>query len=68
MADFFPNRLLFSGKTAFLKISADFVIGFEKSDEDANRLIQLFCISSDSGNICENKSIRAPFYFLKLLP
>ena len=30
MADFFPIAYFFSGKTAFLKISADFVIGFEK--------------------------------------
>ena len=27
----FSNTLLFSGKTAFLKISADFVTGFQKS-------------------------------------
>ena len=39
----FSNILLFSGKTAFMQISADFVTGFEKSSSEkvANRFKNL---------------------------
>ena len=59
MADFF-QQLTFFGKTAFLKISADFVTVFQKllfhlKDKDANRRKKLFCSSSGSGDINEKR-------------
>ena len=57
----FFNSLLFSGKTAFLQISAKFATRFEKIffsseislDKDANRCKTLFCSSIDSGDMRE---------------